>query len=288
MKILYIASPGPLSMIPLEQLLISSHQVCAIAFTAGSLKRGQDCRFPIVIGSLGTIESLALSNDIPMVRLQQDLSQNLVEIMQYEPDVILVSCFPRKLPNSILLVPTIGCFNLHPSLLPAYRGPVPIFWQFRAGEDDFGVTLHRMSSQLDAGNIIGQSAVTMPDGVTKQQANTLLAAAGYQLMTRALDDFERVNYKEIAQNERLANYQGFPSESDFAVSTQWTAKRIFNFIRATGEPGRVYPCNADGRVYPLVEAMAYQEIGSTRVVATGSTITLPCSHGSITARILSD
>ena len=275
-------------MIPLEQLLISSHRVCAIAFLAESLKRGQGRQFPIVIGSLGTIESLALSNDIPVIRLQQDLSQSLVEIMQYGPDVILVSCFPRKLPNSILSVPTLGCFNLHPSLLPAYRGPVPIFWQFRAGERDFGVTLHRMSSQLDAGSIIGQSAVIMPDGVTKQQANTLLAAEGYQLMTRALDDFERVRYKEIAQNENLANYQRFPSESDFAVSTMWTAKRIFNFIRATGEPGKVYPCNAGDRVYPLVEAMAYQEIGSTRVVATGSTITLPCSHGSITARFLAD
>ena len=275
MKILYIGSSGLLSLIPLKQLLISSHQVCAIAFSAGSLKRGQARRFPIVIGSLGTIESLARSKDVPIIRLQKDLSQSLVEILQYEPDVILVSCFPRKLPNSILSVPTLGCFNLHPSLLPAYRGPVPIFWQFRAGEGDFGVTLHRMSSQLDAGSIIGQSAVIMPDGVTKQQANTLLAAAGYQLMTRALDDFERVRYKEIAQNESLANYQRFPSESDFAVSTMWTAKRIFNFIHATGEPGRVYPCNAGGRVYPLVEAMAYQEIGSTRVVATGSTIYYP-------------
>ena len=253
-------------MIPLEQLLISSHQVCAIAFAAGSLKRGQGRRFPIVIGRLGTIESVAESNDIPVIRLQQDLSQSLVEIMQYEPDVILVSCFPRKLSSSVLSIPTIGCFNLHPSLLPAYRGPMPIFWQFRGGKSDFGVTLHRMSSQLDAGSIIGQSVVSMPDGVTKQQANTLLAAEGYQLMARALDDFERVNYKEISQDEGLANYQGFPSESDFAVCTTWTAKRIFNFIRATGEPGRVYPCNVGGRVYPLLEAMAYQEIGSTRMV----------------------
>lgn len=286
MKIVYIGSSGPLSLIPLEQLLISNHQVCAIAFAAGSLKCGHDHRFPIVIRSSGAVESLARSNGIPVIRLQQDLSQCLVEMVQYQPDVILVSCFPRKLPDSIRSIPTIGCFNLHPSLLPAFRGPMPLFWQFREGEGNFGVTLHRMSSQLDAGNIIGQSTVSMPDGVTKQQANALLANVGCQLIARVLDDLERVTYKEIVQDEGLASYQGFPSESDFVVSTMWTAKRMFNFIRGTSEPGRIFPCHVGARVYPLVKAMAYREIGSARVVAAGTTITFPCSRGYIVARFL--
>ncbi|MCS5565855.1 MAG: hypothetical protein NZ729_06165 [Methylococcales bacterium] len=288
MKIIYIGSSSPLSLTPLEQLLISIHQVCAIALPAESLECTQDPRFPITLERPGSIESLARSNEIPLIRLPLDLSQSLVQIKQFEPDVILVSCFPRKLPMSILSVPTVGCFNLHPSLLPAHRGPTPLFWQFRDGRTEFGVTLHRMSLQLDAGNIIGQSAVTIPDGVTMGRANSLLATAGCQLIARALTDFEQAAVHGIPQDEDIASYQGFPSESDFAVSSLWTAKRLFNFIRATSEPGRIYPCTVAGHVYPLLKAMSYQESGNAKMVATSTTVTIPCAQGSIIARFLAD
>ena len=288
MKIIYIGSSGSLSLIPLEQLLISDHSICAISVAEGSLDRAQDPRFPIVLEGPGSIESLARSNEIPVIRLPLDLSQSLVEIKRFEPDVILVSCFPRKLPNSILSIPTVGCFNLHPSLLPAYRGPAPLFWQFREGQTEFGVTLHRMSLQLDRGNIIGQLPVTIPDGVTIERANSLLATAGYQLLAQALADFEQAAVQEIPQDEGIASYQGFPSESDFAVSNQWTAKRLFNFIRATSEPGRIYPCTVGGHVYPLLKAITYQENGSAKMVATSTTVTIPCAQGYIIARVLAD
>jgi len=239
-------------------------------------------------GNQGSIASLARLHSIPVVKLSGLWSQSLDEIGKYSPDVIVVSCFDRKLPDSVLSIPRIACFNLHPSLLPAYRGPVPLFWQFRAGVKKFGITLHRMSTQLDAGNIVAQTTVAMPDGVSGQQASGLLAEAGSELLVRNLSKFKRDELIGSPQDERCASYQGFPSPSDYAVSVTWSAKRMYNFICATRDRGVLYPCQVDRRVYWLLGVDSWQEIGKSTVVISGNTITIPCSRGFVTARFETD
>jgi len=240
-------------------------------------------------GDQGSIASLARQHDIPVIRLSGLWSQSVDEIGGYSPDVIIVSCFARRLPDSVLSIPGIGCFNLHPSLLPAYRGPMPLFWQFRAGAKEFGITLHRMSSQLDAGNIVAQTTVAMPDGVSGQRASVLLAEAGGELLVRTLSDFRRDEFIGCPQDEHCASYQGFPSPSDYAVSVTWSAKRLYNFICATRGGGVFYPCRLDGRVYRLLEVDSCQEtVDSGVVINGGNTITIPCSRGFVTARFQAD
>ncbi|WP_207229373.1 methionyl-tRNA formyltransferase [Ktedonosporobacter rubrisoli] len=83
--------------------------------------------------------------------------QRLPEILQgLSPDLILVAGFPRKFPPALLDVPRLGCVNWHPSLLPRYRGPEPIFWQFMNGETQTGITFHRMDADIDTGPILVQ------------------------------------------------------------------------------------------------------------------------------------
>ena len=239
-------------------------------------------------GDQGSIASLARLHSIPVIKLSGLWSQGVDEIGKYSPDIILVSCFARRLPDSVLSIPGIGCFNLHPSLLPAYRGPVPLFWQFRAGVKEFGITLHRMSSQLDAGNIVVQTTLAMPDGVSAQRASVLLAEAGSELLVRTLSKFTRGESIGSAQDERCASYQGFPSPSDYSVSVSWSAKRLYNFICATRERGMLYPCRVNHRVYWLREVDSWQETGDTGVVINGNTMTIPCSRGLVTARFQAD
>ena len=181
-KIIYIGSSGPLSAIPLQALLACGYGVCAIACEADDTPAVQHQSILVLGENTGSIATLARLHNIPLIDLSGSWSQRVDEIASYSPDVILVSCFARRLPETILSIPSIGCFNLHPSLLPAYRGPVPLFWQFRAGVEAFGVTLHRMSSQLDAGNIVAQTTLAMPDGISGQGASKLLAQAGGRLL----------------------------------------------------------------------------------------------------------
>ncbi len=150
------------------------------------------------------------------------------------------------------------------------------------------MTLHRMSAHLDAGDIVGQNAVEIPNGVTMQQASVLLAEAGSRLVVQALSRNGRTGWSGLAQQEEDASYQGFPLESDYSVSTSWSAKRMFNFICATREQGVVYPCTVDKRTFNLVEAVSFQETGEARPVVEGDRLILPCTPGFLRARFLVD
>lgn len=287
MNILFLGSSGSLSLIPLRFLLRSRHKLCAIAYETGSEVSLNDIKYTIIASQNETVEMLARVAGVPGIKLF-DSSDNYVDaITAYEPDIIIVSCLARKLPESILSIPRLGCFNLHPSLLPAFRGPVPLFWQFRKGSDDFGMSLHRMTSSIDGGPIVAQSELSMPDGITTQQASNVLAGAGAALLEQTLDKIAQGEVTERIQNEAEASIMSYPIESDFAISTAWTARRMFNFICATRHWGRTYPCELAGRVYPIIEALSYSTatIADKHFNINKDIISIPCTDGVVTAKL---
>jgi methionyl-tRNA formyltransferase len=73
-----------------------------------------------------------------------------------EPDLVVCMGFPWKVPSDALAVPRLGWLNGHPSLLPDHRGPLPVAWAIRAGDEEVGITFHRMDSELDTGPILSQ------------------------------------------------------------------------------------------------------------------------------------
>ncbi len=136
---------------------IANIAVCAVAVASQPAKTFYDARLPVFTEHSDSIENLARELTLPIIDMSAPLSTLIAEIKALSPDLILVSCYARKIPQAILDIPVHGSFNLHPSLLPAYRGPAPVFWQFRDGLSEFGVTLHRMTETMDAGEIVAQS-----------------------------------------------------------------------------------------------------------------------------------
>lgn len=197
MNILFLGSSGPLSLIPLRFLLQSEYKPCAIGYETGSEVSINDIKYPVIASQNESVEMLARSAGIPAITLFDTSDAYVGAIEACKPDIIIVSCLAGKLPDNVLSLPTLGCFNLHPSLLPAYRGPVPLFWQFRAGIDSLGITLHRMNSSFDAGPVIVQEKYTMPDGITHQHASELLAEVGADLLDQALGKIAR---NELAES----------------------------------------------------------------------------------------
>ncbi len=146
-------------------------------------------------------------------------------------DLLLVTCYPQRLERAVWTMPRLDCVNLHPSLLPAYRGPAPLFWQLRSGETEVGVTLHRVDERIDAGDIVCQSRVPLPRGAGARTLNRRLAAAGARLFRAALQDYAGGAVRSVRQDERLASYFPRPTASDYEVSADWPAERAFNFLR---------------------------------------------------------
>jgi methionyl-tRNA formyltransferase len=249
-----------------------------------------DIKYPVIASQNETVEMLARMADVPGIKLFDDSEEYVGAIKSCKPDVIIVSCLARKLPDKILSIPRLGCFNLHPSLLPAFRGPVPLFWQFREGIEDFGMSLHRMISSIDTGPIIAQSRLSMPDGITNQHVSEVLARAGATLLEQTLDKISRGEITERIQNESEASVMSYPKDSDFVVSTAWTARRMYNFICATGYWGRTYLCEISGWVYQLIEATSYRTTTVPEMLFSikKDIITIPCADGVVTARLVPD
>jgi methionyl-tRNA formyltransferase len=106
----------------------------------------------------GMLDELPAELDILMPARRASIAPLLESV---QPDLVVCMGFPWKVPADALAVPPLGWINGHPSLLPHHRGPVPVAWAIRDGEDEFGVTFHRMDAELDTGPILAQKAVPL-------------------------------------------------------------------------------------------------------------------------------
>ncbi len=148
------------------------------------------------------------------------------------PDVVIVACFPWRLPRWVLDLPPRGCLNVHPSLLPDGRGPEPVFRAFRRGLRETGVTVHRMDEAFDAGPIIAQERVPIPDGSTIPSLERDLARIGAGMVLDVLRTSPERTVTPVPQREEDATYAPMPVADDLVVPTSWDAERAARFIHA--------------------------------------------------------
>jgi len=149
-----------------------------------------------------------------------------------EPDVVLCFGFPWKLPQEALDVARLGSVNQHPAKLPRHRGPIPMAWALREGDDEFGVTWHRMDAELDTGPILAQTTVPIEDDdTTIEQIGPKLTQASFGLLPQV---FERLAAGDPGepQTDEGATWAGHFGE-DYA-SVDWTqpARKIHDQVRA--------------------------------------------------------
>ncbi len=171
-----------------------------------------------------TIVARARTHGIPVWTVS-----HLPSALEFE--LLVVACFPYRLPQSLLKRAAIAALNIHPSRLPAYRGPAPVFWQLRDGMREIGVTLHHMTSQIDAGDIVAQTNVTLPVGISGPDADELLATAGGNIL---LATIQNGNFPSRSQ-DGPESYQSWPHAQDWSVPTSWPVLHAFNFMRGVAE-----------------------------------------------------
>lgn len=102
------------------------------------------------------------------------------------PDLVVCTGFPWKIPTDALAVPPLGWLNGHPSLLPRHRGPVPVAWAIRNGDEAVGVTVHRMDAELDTGAILAQASVPLGEYVVPDEFYARIGPVLMDLLAQAL------------------------------------------------------------------------------------------------------
>jgi len=169
------------------------------------------------------------------------------------PALVVAACFPRRIPAPLLAIPSAGFINVHPSWLPAYRGPAPLFRQLRDDVQPLGVTVHAMDADLDTGDILGQAAVPRPDGASGPELDAALGAAGGDLLVEVL----AAGLSSRSAQPPGGTYQGWPSAADFTLDPAWSARRAYNFVCATAEWGRPYRLHAAGQSWRVDRVLSW-------------------------------
>ncbi len=226
-------------------------------------------------------------NALPLYGIKRVKAQETARILRsLAPSIAIVACFPRLIPPSLLNVPRHGFLNVHPSMLPEYRGPAPLFWQFRAGEPRTGITVHWMDGEFDTGAIAAQRIVPLPDGITESDATQVMARAGGRIL---VDVMQHIANGELPYRKQPpgGSYQPWPHVDDFAISTEWAARRIFNFMHAAVVWGYPFVLEIEGRRWLLSDALTWSNYATIEqpCEVDGEVITFRCTPGMVQARL---
>ncbi|MBN3043280.1 bifunctional UDP-4-amino-4-deoxy-L-arabinose formyltransferase/UDP-glucuronic acid oxidase ArnA [Pectobacterium brasiliense] len=184
-----------------------------------------------------SVAKAAAEMDVP-VFAPEDVNHPLWvnRIRELAPDVIFSFYYRTLLSDDILQLPSFGAFNLHGSLLPHYRGRAPVNWVLVNGETQTGVTLHKMVSRADAGDIVAQSVVAIDEEDTALTLHGKCRTAAAALLAQQLPLIRSREITLTPQDESRASYFGRRTVADGLIDWQKSACEINNLIRAVTEP----------------------------------------------------
>lgn len=152
------------------------------------------------------------------------------------PDLLLSVFYRDMLPGRALRAARTAAVNLHPSLLPAYRGRAPINWVLVHGERQTGVTLHHMIGRADAGDVVGQRALAIAPRETALSLYRKVEDAGVELLAELLPRLASGTAPRLPQDESRATTFGRRRPEDGRIDWSWPAARIDCLVRAVAPP----------------------------------------------------
>ena len=164
----------------------------------------------------------------------------IAELASLAPDVALLAAYGYILSPGLLTVPQRGFLNVHPSLLPRFRGAAPIQRAILAGESNTGVTVIGLSEEVDAGDIIMQAPADIGSEETAGELSQRLAELGSRLAMEALTQIADGTASRTPQDPNLATKAGKIAKAERNVDWRESAPEVHNRIRALSpEPGAV-------------------------------------------------
>jgi UDP-4-amino-4-deoxy-L-arabinose formyltransferase/UDP-glucuronic acid dehydrogenase (UDP-4-keto-hexauronic acid decarboxylating) len=185
----------------------------------------------------GSVAEWGKKNRIPVYCPENVNTLEWVErIRKASPEVIFSFYYRKLLGKAILMIPSLGSFNLHGSFLPAYRGRCPVNWVLVNGERRTGVTLHHIIEAPDAGDIVGQKEVAIEFEDTAYTLYQKLCAKAKELLEEVLPHIKEGSVLRMAQDLKQGSYYGGRRPEDGRIDWSWPVVRIYNLVRAVTEP----------------------------------------------------
>lgn len=211
----------------LEALIRGPYQVVAV-YTQPDKEAGRGQRI-----ASAPIKELALSQGLKVVQPDSLKDNSAVnQLASFAPELIVSAAFGHILPPEILALPRAGCLNVHPSLLPRYRGSSPIATAILQGEEVTGVTVMLMDVGLDSGPILSQRKESISTEDTAGSLTAKLARSGAQLLEETLPLWIGGQIKPQPQEESQASYARSITKGDGEIDWRLSALELWQQVRA--------------------------------------------------------
>ena len=207
----------------LKELIANDYKPVAVV-TAPDKPAGREQEI-----TMPPVKIVAQENRIPV--LQPETKNDLIEqVLPLKPDLIALAAYGRILPKEILAIPKYGSVNVHPSLLPKYRGPAPVQFAILNGDFQTGVTIMLMNEKMDEGDVL--ATAEMEIGVTETTGilETRLADLGADLLVRTLKAIDSIT--PIPQDHGAATYAPKLKKDDGLIGWEGNGAEVDRHIRA--------------------------------------------------------
>ena len=206
-----------------------------ISSNLGIMVRGIVMIEPLTISGK-RVADFASFHRVPLFRVKslrdKDVQSNLLRL---KPDLIVSAHFQRILPPELFAWATVGAFNLHPSLLPKYRGMSPQHWPIVFGDSATAVTVHRMSNEVDTGNIMRQVLIPLePHTYILDLQKKFLAFYGQAVVDAVV--LARDGFAGKEQDVQGASYFHKIQEDNMRITLEMSVDRAYGMVRAFSLP----------------------------------------------------
>jgi methionyl-tRNA formyltransferase len=273
MKIVLFGTWSRLSLLAFEAL--ATHGLVVAVVLSGPRRRGLRDLLPL-FRPRSPLESAARARMIPVIRLTAANEPAVAErLCSLRPDLICIATFRRLLSREITALAPLGAINLHPSLLPRYRGPLPLFWTYYADDRMSGVTVHHASQVFDAGDIILQESFPLPRAYPATKLIEDVGQRGAALLRSAVQALACGQAPRVVQDERAATVAPLVRPGVPMVRfDEWDVERVWHFLAGLSPRFREPLTDGEGRPVLYRRVIGFERrrskvLGSVEPIAGG-------------------
>ena len=281
MRVVFMGTPD-IAATCLKKILAEGFEVVGV-YTQPDRPKGRGMKMVF-----SPVKEVAMANNIPVFQPENFRGdQDVQTLADLKPDVCAVVAYGRILPQRVLDIPTLGCVNIHASLLPQYRGSAPYQWAVLDGLTETGVTAQHMALQMDAGDIIDVAKTPIGENETAGELLDRLAVLGADLLSRVLKKFEKGRPQGVKQEESQVSFAPMLDKTMCPIDWTKTARQVHNQVRGL-HPWPVATMELKGQKFKVHATAVVDGKGQPGEILglTKTGLKIACGEGAVEVRSL--
>lgn len=276
LKIIFAGTPD-FAVPALAALIAAGHDI-VLVLTQPDRPSGRGMKL-----KASPVKELALQHKIEVFQpetLKEVETQSYIDAVK--ADVMIVAAYGLIIPTNVLAMPRFGCYNIHASLLPRWRGAAPIHRSLLAGDAETGVTIMEVVPALDAGAMVSKGVLPISERDTSQSLHDELAKMGANLMVDAMKQLaDNGQLPAIKQDESLVTYAAKLQKAEAGIDWMQSADLISRQVRAFN-PFPVAHAILNGevcRIWMATQSADVSKLKPGTILDVGANIQVACGQG---------